>query len=63
MDESTQAKAIHVELAAGERRDVELEAHVPADAPSGATIVLQIAQFAERERHPMGGLGVVVQVK
>lgn len=56
-------KLLYVELAPGERRDLELEAHVPADAPSGSTIVLQVAQYDERQHSPMGGLGVVVHVK
>jgi hypothetical protein len=56
-------KVIQVELGAGERRDVELEAKVPADAVSGSTIILQVAQFSEQGRRPMGGLGVVVRVK
>jgi hypothetical protein len=55
-------KEIHIELGSGERRDMEVEAQVPADAVSGSTIVLQVAQYQEEGRRPMGGLGVVVKV-
>jgi hypothetical protein len=52
----------HVELAAGELLDVELNARVPRDAMAGSTIILQIAQYPENGHHPVGGLGVVVLV-
>lgn len=53
---------LHVELAAGELLEVELNARVPRDATPGSTIMLQLAQYEDQRHQPVGGLGIVVRV-
>jgi hypothetical protein len=54
--------SLNVELGAGESLEVELSALVPLDSTPGSTIVLQLAQYQDRQHQPVGGLGVVVHV-
>jgi hypothetical protein len=54
---------LNTELAIGEVLDVELNARVPSDAVPGSVIVLQLAQYEQHRHQPVGGLGVVVNVR
>ena len=53
---------LHADLVAGELLELELNARVPLDATPGSTIVLQLAQYEEDGKEPVGGLGVIVHV-
>jgi hypothetical protein len=61
-DAGRHTHSLHVDLAAGETREIELRVVVPSNAALGSTVILQLAQYPERQLQPVGGLGVIVRV-